>query len=315
MANWQDPVNLQLEFFGVVKLVHFVLGAFTWEILSTLYFDWQVFTGKRMFKWPFLLYIGCRFFTFSFLVSSAVGNNITTRFNCQVWITLVFSVGYTGVALASGLLALRTIAFWSNNKIVIILAFALWLFHIAFLIYGITQAHSFWNPETNACVASNTENNLQNILVTLSTDLALLIIMLSGIWRSRKAGALWQMVYRQGMWWVVGATVGELPAIILTGVDLNDAMNLLLQPVAVLAMTLCATRMYRELCEYAKPVISTQDLSIDISPLKSNIQPPSRPTLSLGLTTATVGEELGRQSSNNMELDLPFDHSHKPVDI
>ncbi|GJJ11840.1 hypothetical protein Clacol_006078 [Clathrus columnatus] len=76
---------------------------------------------------------------------------------------------------------------------------------------------------------------------------------------------------------VVGAAIGELPPIILLAMDLNDPMNLLLQPYVAPVMAICATRMYRDLCEYAIPLDSTQDLSFDLSPMKSTSQPLPRP--------------------------------------
>ncbi|GJJ06900.1 hypothetical protein Clacol_001096 [Clathrus columnatus] len=144
-----------------------------------------------------------------------------TRFNCQVWILVIYCSGYIGVGLSSALLTLRTIAFWNSNRIVVGVAISLYLLHISFLIYAMTQAHSIWDTATDACIELNTQHNLKNFLVTLSTDLALLAIMLSGIWDKRKEGGLWKLVYRQGILWVAGATFGQLPCVILTSLNYN----------------------------------------------------------------------------------------------
>ncbi|GJJ07040.1 hypothetical protein Clacol_001238 [Clathrus columnatus] len=106
-------------------------------------------------------------------MDAAIGYDIMTRLNCEVWILLVYINGFLGIGLASALLTLRT---------------------------------------SNA--------------VTLCTDLVLLTIMLSRIWHQRRSGDLGNLLYRQGVLWVAGATAGELPTIIVIWLDFNYAMNL-----------------------------------------------------------------------------------------
>ncbi|GJJ10743.1 hypothetical protein Clacol_004970 [Clathrus columnatus] len=100
------------------------------------------------------------------------------------------------------------------------------------MLHSRSMGQGEWDPATGACIFVHTERNLPNFMVTTCTDLILLAIMLSKIWQKRKAGALWKL----GVFWVAGATVGELPGIILTFLDYNDAMNLLFQPISALTM-------------------------------------------------------------------------------
>ncbi|GJJ06899.1 hypothetical protein Clacol_001095 [Clathrus columnatus] len=108
---------------------------------------------------------------------------------------------------------------------------------------AVTQAHSIWDAESGSCAVVHTHDNLKNFFATISTDFALFVMMLYGIWKRRKAGALWKLVYRQGILWVAGAASGEVPVVvnlpyscILLLLNLNDAMNLILQPFGLLAM-------------------------------------------------------------------------------
>ncbi|GJJ07039.1 hypothetical protein Clacol_001237 [Clathrus columnatus] len=232
-------------------------------------------------------------------MDAAVGYEITTPLNCEAWDLGIYATLFPGIGLASALLTLRTIAIWNKNKIVIGLAVLIWIIHISFLIYGITQGGAQWNIESNGCVELNTHTNSKILLVTLCTDLGLLTIMLFRVWHQRKSGDLWNLLYRQGVLWVAGATAGELPTIILTWINLNYIMNSILVPFALLATTFCATRMYRDLCEYATPMTRTEYLSVDISPMKPKsanhnvILKPQLRTLIVGQLDERSGTDVG----------------------
>ncbi|GJJ06984.1 hypothetical protein Clacol_001182 [Clathrus columnatus] len=205
----------------------------------------------------------------------SLGSTIPIR-SCQVWLRFLYGLGGLGVALASSSLALRTIALWNNNKIVRALASTILLGHISFLTFALTQVRGPQNTESNTCNPSQTEKNIDNFLVTTCTDMMFLIILLTAVWRNRKSSGLWK-----GVLWVAGLTFGELPAIILIALNLNDPMNLLLQPYFASVMAICATRMYRDLCEYARPLDKAPVLSFDVSPMKSGPQPLPRPITSM----------------------------------
>ncbi|KAF8994554.1 hypothetical protein BDQ17DRAFT_1088963 [Cyathus striatus] len=261
MVDWHDPVNIMLQYLAVVKMVHFTFGAYTWEYLSGLYFEMQVYTGKRELRWTFLIYVGCRICTLGALVSAVVGFNLTKEYNCEAWMKIVFVLSYLGLGFASALLVLRTIAFWDRQLFVSVLAIATFFLNVGFVLYAMDQAHAKWDPISGACVAEQTKDNKTNAIITLVTDLVLLFLMLLGIWRKKIAGGLWKMIYRQGIVWIFAATLGEVPCVLLFCLNLNDPMNLLFQTPSLVTMSICATRMYRELAEYAKPVHNRRTIS------------------------------------------------------
>jgi len=51
------------------------------------------------------------------------------------------------------------------------------------------QFHAAWIPERRKCGARNIESSKLNIIVTLITDITLLLIMLVGLLRLRRYGA------------------------------------------------------------------------------------------------------------------------------
>jgi hypothetical protein len=55
-----------------------------WEFLSTLDFEWEVFTGKRPWKWSFIVYLMARLLALMATLCELAGFNITSMFNCNV---------------------------------------------------------------------------------------------------------------------------------------------------------------------------------------------------------------------------------------
>lgn len=55
-----------------------------WEFLSTLDFEWEVFTGRRPWKWSFVVYLAARLLALMSVILTFVGFNLTAQFNCNV---------------------------------------------------------------------------------------------------------------------------------------------------------------------------------------------------------------------------------------
>jgi hypothetical protein len=55
-----------------------------WEFLTTLDFEWEVFTGRRPWKWSFVVYLAARLLALMSVILTFIGFNLTTHFNCNV---------------------------------------------------------------------------------------------------------------------------------------------------------------------------------------------------------------------------------------
>ena len=97
-----------------------------WEFVTTLEFEWEVFTGRRPWKWSFAVYLTTRMLAFTAIILNFIGFNLTTEFNCnvsdhlgvpsfdtdgsslaQAWFRCILASSWFAVAIASFLLALR----------------------------------------------------------------------------------------------------------------------------------------------------------------------------------------------------------------
>src|SRR5579863_5448394 len=55
-----------------------------WEFFTTLDFEWDVFTGRRPWKWSFAVYLIARLLAMGSTILTFVGFNVTAEINCSV---------------------------------------------------------------------------------------------------------------------------------------------------------------------------------------------------------------------------------------
>jgi len=101
--------------------------------------------------------------------------------------------------------------------------------HIAFLVQGTARLHSSRDPQLGICVLRNIESAKPNTIATLITDVVLLLIMLSGLYRMRLNGGgkfgLGQLLWKQGVIWLILATIVEATPVVFISLDLNCSLS------------------------------------------------------------------------------------------
>ena len=61
-----------------------MIACHRWEFVSTLGFEWEVFTGRRPWKWSFAVYLLARFMAIVSVILNLIGSSIHTEYNCTV---------------------------------------------------------------------------------------------------------------------------------------------------------------------------------------------------------------------------------------
>ncbi|KAI0278095.1 hypothetical protein BGY98DRAFT_565050 [Russula aff. rugulosa BPL654] len=224
----------------LVKVVHLFCGVYIWEFVSTLGFEWEVFTGRRPWKWSFAVYLLARFMALISVILNLVGSSLQTRYNCSAWWRCVLAMSWFSEAVASFLLALRGVAIWGRDTT--ITSFTL-------LVWSASIAGSFWST-TRACAISGTNTFRWSLLSNILVDLTLLSIMFAGVLRKKNATHLWRMLYFQSIFWILTATFTEVPSVALGFMNLNDGWNLMFQEPHMVLMVIMSTRLYRDLFQY-----------------------------------------------------------------
>ncbi|KAF8487388.1 hypothetical protein DFH94DRAFT_25075 [Russula ochroleuca] len=252
MVNYHNPVTIAREYAGVVKLWHVVNGIFIWEFITNLDYEWDVIRGHRPYRWTIWIYSLARVTTLMAVILNMVGFDTTTPINCQVWVTFEVFFAYLAFVASSLLIVLRVIAIWNKAKIVIAIAMGIWAIDISLFINGTIRLRSTWSPEALTCVVDNIESTKPNIVGSLFSDIALLLIMLIGLYPLRGAGAfaLGRTLWKQGLIWLLFATVAEVPQAVLMILDLNVSLDLIDQTPAMIIMTIATTRVYRSLTKF-----------------------------------------------------------------
>jgi len=254
------------SFFTVVttKLWHTFVGLFIWEFFTTLDYEWNIIRGHRPYRWTIWLYSTTRVATLVAVVLIIVDQDVMRQHNCQVTISFLLIFMYLAFSTASLLVVLRIIAIWNRKKVIVWIAFGLWLNNIAFLILSAIRARSVWMPAETACVMTDIEQNRITVFVTIVTDLVLLFIMVVGtLCLCRDEGGkfgLARLLWRQGVIWLSIGIATEIPPGVLMVLNLNYPLNVILQPPSIIAMSVVATRMHRSLTDFAR---GTADIPSD----------------------------------------------------
>jgi len=225
--------------------------------------------------------------------------NTTTPINCQVWVTFTAIFGYMSLAAASLLIVLRVVAIWDKNKIVVAVAASLWVTHVAAMIQSAARLRASWSTALPGCIVFNTDGSKLNMIVFLITDLVLLLTMLGGLLRFRRAVGgtcgVGRLLWNQGVIWLLLATAAEVPPLVLIALDLNVPLDLMFQPPSLIALSIAATRMHRSLTDF---VVVPTDMNSNVTQLHCNQTPFNR--IQVTVDTSSDAYQLSRTSQHDL---------------
>ncbi|KAF8504745.1 hypothetical protein F5888DRAFT_1886812 [Russula emetica] len=282
MVNYHDPVVVLQDNLAASKIWHAVAGLYFWEFVTTLDFEWSVIRGHRPFRWTIWIYSTTRIFTLISVILALVGVDVTGRYNCEVChdpkvrAVFLFFSGYLAIACASLLIVLRILAIWNKKKIIIAIAAGAWGINVIFEIQSIVRIRATRVPGAS-CLVPNLHISELNILVTLATDIILLLIMFFGLLRlgfhERGAFELGRLLWKQvGYWcfslavlfsaytvvrihkgviWLLVATIAEVLPAVFFCLNLNEPFNFMFLPPSMVTLSIAATRIHRCLVDHA----------------------------------------------------------------
>jgi len=233
-----------------VKLMHACAGVYMWEFVTTLDFEWEVYTGKRPWRWSFIVYVGARLLALICIILSLVGFNLTREFDCNAWFRVLLLTAWLAASSASFLLVLRGIAIWGRDIRIVVLTGSFWLLNLAGSIYAITRGHAEWSPVLQTCAVTSTDQFKWSIMINFVEDFVLLSAMIFGVLHKRNATHLWNMLYFQALLWILAATMTELPSVALSFKNINDAWNMMFQYPHLTLVVITSSRAYRDLFQY-----------------------------------------------------------------
>ncbi|KAI0064386.1 hypothetical protein BV25DRAFT_1914577 [Artomyces pyxidatus] len=235
---------------SAVKVIHVCNGIFLWEYFTTMRFEWEVFTGQRPWRWSFAIYMISRLLALGSVILTFIGFNLQTEFDCNAWFRCVLVFSWFAIAFASFLLVLRAIAIWHRNVYVTIFVMGLWFMNFGSATYSVTKGHTEWLPSFNTCLISGTADFRWGIMINFIEDLSLIAVMFLGVLDKKNATDLWRLLYVQGLAWMACTALSEIPAVVLSFLNINDGWNLMFQVPHMVIMVIISTRVYRNLFQY-----------------------------------------------------------------
>jgi len=175
----------------------------------------------------------------------------TYYINCQVAISFVAFFAFLAMSASSLLIVLRIIAIWNKNKVAAAIAIIVWGANAGFYIGWVVRLRSSWSPFQQTCIVTNLPSSKPSLIAIPVTDISLLLIMLVGLFRLRRDGmgiiGLAQVLWRQGIIWLLLAMIAEVPPMVFIILNLNDPFNYMFELPAWITMAIAATRLHRSL--------------------------------------------------------------------
>lgn len=252
MVDWTAP-DVQL-FSGHVALYLSAIstGIYLWEFALSLEFDWQFLTLKRPFRWTLIPYLIARYVGLaSFLLSIYGGNLFRPVSHCKLWAQFIYAGAHITCAAATFLLVLRVIAISNRTPWVTFLLVSFWLADCGTLIYTFAKIDGIYVAGLLACAPAVTVQSRPSAAASFAVDFVCLALVLFLLCRSRGM-ELWNLLVSQGIIYFVVVMVAYLTPMVLLLLNLNDGVNLSFQCLALTALVICATRMYRALATFSE---------------------------------------------------------------
>lgn len=160
------------------------------------------------------------------------------------------SLSYASVAFSSLLLYMRVIAVSGNKRPIAVFLGMFYSAYLGTIVYGSTQARFAYIPELYICAPTRMSVHRLNVIVQFAFDFSSLVMMSYFLLRAAGGGSLWRVVFSQGAVWMLVVTAAYLLAVILLILEPNDPLAEIPNEVALLVLTICATRMQRGLINF-----------------------------------------------------------------
>ncbi|KAH9015237.1 hypothetical protein EDB84DRAFT_1527108 [Lactarius hengduanensis] len=290
-----------------LKLVHVLGGIYIWEWVSTVQFEWEVFTGRRRFRWSFVVYELCRTLCLASIITLVAGLNLAHYINCEAWLRALLVFSYFSIAFSSLLILLRGVAIWGRSLTVLVFTASVWLCNIGTSIYSVMQGSVVWVPVINTCLITQTTRFRWGITVNLITDVILLTVMFAGVLNKRSTTGLWRVLYIQGLLWILVAVLSKILPATLSWINIDEKLIsydsqmfqaphstvLCFARSSVFLMVIMATRVYRDLFEYINPTYHSR-----LPPPRTTVTIPSRGQVQVTIHK-TVDIDLGLHPSGS----------------
>jgi len=250
MVNWNDPAVEAKEYTSFKYFVHILIGAYLWEYVNYLGFDFQHLVKKDDHaRWVKYVYLACRNFVLLLSILELSVFDFTDEGSCKLVSKMAIIALNISIALAALLITVRVIAIWKKDIRIIILVVIYLLAELGFLLFEMYECSGEWDLEADVCGFVNIQKGFPTAIAVTLNDSFLVFTMLLGLlcMRSARKNRIWNILWHQGLLWLVIVTIAEIPTVIVIHLNLNPVINATVVPPEVYIIAIGATRLYRSL--------------------------------------------------------------------
>ncbi|KAF8342776.1 uncharacterized protein EI90DRAFT_3030186 [Cantharellus anzutake] len=248
MTNWESPAEVQKDTKVWACFVVALCGVATWDVLVTFWFDWQILSGKRNWKWPMALYFTARLCLLFHLWFLSINLNAVSEIPCQAFLYILKVADMIGTTSSSSILALRTYAIWHQDKRVGIPLALGTLGQLVAWCQTLRFSISRWDPVRKFCARLQTAPPAVMITTfsyTIGLDLCIVILAAWKLAPRAHGGGIGVVLLRDGIIYFIAVFLGNTLETVMVALDLSPVMNLMAVPFALTVSVIASTTVFR----------------------------------------------------------------------
>lgn len=250
MVDWHSPDVVSLSLSLCAYFVFIGATIIVWEILLALPFDVTV-VARRQLSLSNVMYFLARPSMLVVLIPGICVRTSRTRLDCTPWGYAIYVTGYINQTCTSGLLLLRVVALSRDNKFIKYGLISYYCCNIVLFVYEIFQMRFIWSDDMFACALASQKTNLICTVVLALFEFSCLGCLVYLLRRGIRGSGLWDFLHRQGLLWFASVTFAHTCSMTMLALNLNDPLSEMGQGSSIVTSTVCATRMYSDLMEFA----------------------------------------------------------------
>ncbi|KAI0781230.1 hypothetical protein BD413DRAFT_608392 [Trametes elegans] len=259
MVAWQDPDVVAYCGFVYAQNAVFLLGLFTYHVITNLDIEWALITRRRCFSPALIPYLFGRYSMCCILSFFVLSRYFTREIGCDVAYKFFAVLGCAASFCSTLNLGLRSYIIWKDMS-----RFVIWLLVLAsaghaalIVLQGIQSVSARWDPVARSCAIIET-NNVSMFLFYLYTvlmDLAILVLTVCGLWRKAALNSdIGATLSEQCLWYCAATFVINIPSAALPLMNLNVIMDVIFSMPATTASVIASSSAVLSLKPETQPV-------------------------------------------------------------
>ncbi|KAJ8089629.1 hypothetical protein PM082_014887 [Marasmius tenuissimus] len=253
--DWNSPETMSALSAMFDNSLFALMGLYAWEWVITLDFEWEFVSGRRKFRWPMIFYFYARYAVLALFAGIIVARFIDHPINCNVLFAFITSLGTTALGAASLNLAIRSMAVWGNDRLVVIGLSILLAGQFVAILRSVPATVGGSYVEGTGCVIVSAQADIFAAMYTVTMVVDFVILSLTAYktyieYRNMYHSGLIKLIFRDGLAYFFVVFLSNLFAMIFSLLNLNPIMAVAANGPSSVFATIGVCRLVRRLNRY-----------------------------------------------------------------